>query len=66
MENKKSFILIIIILFLGIIFLSGGVYNIFKGFNNYKIDNLTYEENNSVHYKMFLKENNFFDTNYLY
>lgn len=65
MGNKKSFTFIILVLFLGIIFFSGGVFNIFKGFNNYKIDNLTYEENNSVHYKVFLKENNFFDTNYL-
>ena len=35
MKDKKQFALIIVMLFLSIIFLAGGVFNIFKGFHNF-------------------------------
>ena len=65
MKDKKQFALIIVLLFLSIFFLAGGVYNIFKGFHNFKWLNFSYQEDNSVHYKVFLKENDFFETPYL-
>jgi hypothetical protein len=65
MKDKKQFALIIAMLFLSIFFLAGGVYNIFKGFHNFKWLNFSYQEDNSVHYKVFLKENDFFETPYL-
>ena len=65
MKDKKQFALIIVLLFLSIIFLAGGVYNIFKGFRNFKWINFSYQEDNSVHYKVYLKENDFFETPYL-
>ena len=65
MKDKKQFALIIVMLFLSIFFLAGGVFNIFKGFHNFKWINFSYQEDNSVHYKVYLKENDFFDTNYL-
>ncbi len=65
MKDKKQFALIVVMLFLSIIFLAGGVYNIFKGFHNFKWLNFSYQEDNSVHYKVFLKDNDFFETPYL-
>ena len=65
MKDKKQLALIIIMIVLIIIFLAGGVYNIFKGFHNFKWLNFSYQEDNSVHYKVFLKKNDFFETPYL-
>ena len=65
MKDKKQFALIIVMLFLSIIFLAGGVFNIIKGFRNFKWLNFSYQEDNSVHYKVFLKKNDFFETPYL-
>ena len=65
MKDKKQFALIVVMLLLSIIFLAGGVYNIIKGFHNFKWLNFSYQEDNSVHYKVYLKENDFFETPYL-
>lgn len=46
-------------------FFAIGIILIVLGINDYKIVNLKYQEDNNIKYKVFLKENNFFDTPYL-
>ena len=55
----------IILIILVILFVLAGGYFLNKGFKNYKTVSITYDENNEVHYKVYLKENNFFDEPYL-
>lgn len=60
-RNVKIFIkfVFIVLLFLfGILFLK-------HGFNDYTSDKLPFSEKNRIDYKVYLKENNFFDTKYL-
>lgn len=42
-----------------------GVFLIIAGFNDKKVIDLTYNEDNSIHYNVFLKENKFFDSPYI-
>ena len=42
-----------------------GIILLVMGFNDKVINNLSYEENNSINYNVYLKKNNFFDTPYL-
>ena len=46
-------------------FLISGIVLIILGFNDKETINLNYEENNEIHYKVYLKNNDFFDTPYL-
>lgn len=46
-------------------FFVAGILLIYMGFNNKKIVKLSYAEDNSIHYNVYLKENSFFDTPYL-
>ena len=56
--NKKFQILFPFLFIIGIIL-------IIQGFNDKKIINLDYKENNSIHYNVYLKKNQFFDTPFL-
>lgn len=57
-NNIKRIFLIIIISLISILFL-------ILGFNNYKTKKFSYNENNSINYKVYLKENDFFEKKYL-
>ena len=61
---KKSKISILF-RFLSPFFLLVGCVLIFLGFNDKEIVNLHYDENNEIHYNVYLKENEFFDTPYI-
>ena len=56
--NKKFQFLFPFLLIIGIIL-------IIMGFNDKKIVNLSYEENNKINYNVYLKNNPFFNTPYL-
>lgn len=57
--RKRRFIITLILLFiLGVTFFS-------IGFKEHKDIKYSYKENNSVDYKVFLKDNNYFETSYL-
>ena len=53
-----KFVFIVLLFLLGILFLK-------HGFNDYTFDKLPFSEKNQIDYKVYLKENNFFDTKYL-
>ncbi len=54
-----------ILQFLFPFFFISGIILIVLGINDKKIININYEENNSINYKVYLKENKFFETPYL-
>lgn len=53
-----KFVFIILLFLFGILFIK-------HGFDNYTYDRVSFSEKNEIDYKVYLKENNFFDTNYL-
>ena len=63
--NTEEKIVKTVVLFLIVFLLVLGVFLIFQSFHNKKYNKISYSEDNEVHYKVFLKENNFFDTPYL-
>ena len=63
-KSKHIITNIILIIFVILFVLMGG-FLVGKGFKNYKTVSISYDERNEVHYKVFLKENNFFDEPYL-
>lgn len=58
---KRQIILFIFLL----IFLSLGIIGTYIGLNTYKYITLSYQENNNIDYKVYLKENDFFEEKYL-
>lgn len=64
MKNKKI-IKTIAFVFLGIVCLITGLKFFQYSILNYSQEIIAYEENNDVDYKVYLKENNFFETPYL-
>ena len=61
----KNFKINKILQFLFIILFVFGVFLVFLGFHNIKIIYFNYKENSDVKYKVFLKRNQFFETDYL-
>ena len=61
---KKDFKLIAFVL-TAIILIVFGVFLFNKSLNNYSQDKVSYAENSSVDYKVYLKDNSYFDTPYL-
>lgn len=63
-KNKINYAKVMLfILFVLVIVLNIVMYK--KGFYKVNIESLTYKENNSINYKVYLKKNDFFDTKYL-
>lgn len=58
---KRQTVISIII----IVFLISSIYFVFTGFSHRKVLFLNYKENNSIHYKVYLKKNDFFEKPYL-
>lgn len=65
MKGKKKVIIFVIILIISIIIFFFGMSLVKKGFNNYITESVVYEEKSDIDYRVFLKENNFFETPYL-
>lgn len=65
MKGKKKNIVLIIIFIISIIVFFFGMSLIKKGFNNFLTESVVYEEKSDIDYRVFLKENNFFETPYL-
>lgn len=63
MENKKT--KLIAIALLGIITFLLTFFFLNKGINNYEKKEIDYEEIDNIDYKVYLKENNFFENDYL-
>lgn len=66
--NKKIKISYIILFFTAAITLSAGIFFLIKGFDSNETKTLNYwydSANNGTHYKVYLKPNDFFDTEYL-
>ena len=55
--------LILMILFILLLFL--GILCLFIGYNNKKTVSLKYRENNDIDYKVYLKDNEYFDSDYI-
>lgn len=62
---KKRNIKIVIIFFVIFFLLFFGLLFVKRGFNNYTYDMISYVEKNQIDYKVYLKENDFFDVDYL-
>lgn len=65
MKGKKRSIIFVIILIISIIIFFFAIFLIRKGFNNFFTESVVYEEKSDIDYRVFLKENNFFETPYL-
>ena len=66
--NKKIKMSYIILFFAAAIFLSAGIFFLIRGFDTKEVKTLNYwydSPNNWTHYKVYLKPNDFFDTEYL-
>lgn len=64
--NKMKYILRYTLFFAAlIIFLVIGIKILLMGINNYKKETISYAEDNSINYKVYLKENEFFEQPYL-
>ena len=62
-NNHTKRQLILILFFLLLIFL--GIVCLFIGYNNKKTVSLKYKENNDIDYKVYLKDNEYFDSEYI-
>ena len=64
MSQKKKY-KIIVSLICTILFFSFGFFLLLKGLNNYSSEQVGFTEKNNIDYKVYLKENNFFESPYL-
>ncbi len=65
MKGKKKNIILALVFISSIVLFFFGLLLIKKGFNNYLTDSVVYEEKSDIDYRVFLKENHFFETPYL-
>lgn len=66
MATKKRVLSVYIVLSIAVVlFLCLGIFLLKKGYSNYETILVTYTEDNGLNYKVYLKDNDFFDTPYL-
>ena len=63
--SKKTTLNILLLCFCFVVILALNIFLYVTGFYKEAISSIMYKENNSIHYKVYLKDNDFFETPYL-